>query len=90
MQAFLQQVSRGVRYPPEAAAKNIQGVAQIKFVIRTNGEISDVHAINDIYPDLNSEAIRVIKASRGWQPGIQKGRIVETSHIVPISFSLGN
>jgi TonB family protein len=88
MQAFFSQIGRGVRYPPEAAARRIQGVAHIKFVILANGEISDVHAINDVYPDLAAEAIRVIKSSKGWQPGIQKGRIIKVSYIVPVSFTL--
>lgn len=89
MQAFLQQVARGVRYPPNLAARNIQGVAHIKFVILPNGEITDVHAINDIDPAFAAEGIRVIKASKGWQPGSFKGRVVSVSYVVPISFSLG-
>jgi len=89
MSAFLQQVARGVRYPPHLAARKIQGVAHIKFVILPNGEITDVHAINDIDPAFAAEGIRVIKASKGWAPGSLKGRVVRVSYIVPLTFSLG-
>jgi TonB family protein len=88
MQAFYQQVARGIKYPPEAAGQRAQGIAQIKFVILTNGEISDVHAINKVHPALASEAVRIIKAAKGWQPGSQKGRVVPVSYVVPIYFTL--
>ena len=89
MPAFLQQVARGIRYPPHLAARKIQGVAHIKFVILPNGEISDVHAINDVDPAFAAEGIRVIKASKGWKAGSLKGRVVSVSYVVPLSFSLG-
>ena len=89
MQAFFRQVARGVRYPPELASRRIQGVAHIRFVILPNGEISEIRAINDVHSAFAKEAIRVIKAAKGWQPGSQKGRVVKVSYIVPISFSLG-
>lgn len=88
MHAFLRQIAQGVRYPPNLAAQRAQGVAHIRFVILTNGEISDVHAINDVQPAFAAEAIRVIKASKGWQPGSLKGRKVAVSYVVPVSFML--
>jgi TonB family protein len=90
MRAFYEQVGRSIRYPSHLAAQRIQGIAQIKFVILTNGEISDVHAINDVNPGLAAEAMRVIKTAKGWQPGSQKGRTVNVSYVVPISFTLSN
>jgi TonB family protein len=90
MQAFYQQVARSIRYPSNLAAQRIQGIAHIKFVILTNGEISDVHVINDVYSGLAEEAMRVIKIAKGWQPGSQKGRTVNVSYVVPISFTLSN
>lgn len=89
METFFRQVARGVRYPPHLAARGIQGVVHIRFVILPNGEVTDVHAINDVDPAFAAEGIRVIKASKSWEPGILKGRIVRVSYVVPISFSLG-
>jgi antitoxin component YwqK of YwqJK toxin-antitoxin module len=88
IQAFYRQIARGVRYPPNLVSQRIEGVAYIKFVIFANGEINDVHAVNKVHPALASEAIRMVKAIKGWQPGIQKGRIVNVSYVVPISFAL--
>ena len=70
----------------ELAQRGIQGMALVKGVILTNGEISDVHVINDADHELAAEAIRVIKAQKGWQPAHQKGRLVNMSQTFPISF----
>jgi TonB family protein len=88
MTAFYRKLAQGIRYPKNAATQHIQGVAHIKFVILTNGEISDVHVINDVDSDLAAEAIRVIKGIKGWQPGSQKGRLVKVVFVVPVSFTL--
>jgi TonB family protein len=85
---FLKQVASRIKYPRHLAARKIQGVAHIKFVILPSGEIADVHAINDVDPGLAAEAIRVIKGSKAWEPGRQKGRPVRVSYVVPLTFSL--
>lgn len=89
MDAFFNKIGKGVRYPSNLAAQRIQGVAQIKFVVLSSGQISDVHVINEVHPGLAAEAMRMIKSVEGWEPGIQKGRIVNVSYVVPISFTLG-
>jgi TonB family protein len=88
MKEFYKQIARGTRYPPKAVAQRIQGVAHIHFVILTNGEISNVHAMNDVHPELAAEAVRIVKQVKGWQPGSQKGRLVKVSYNVPISFRM--
>jgi TonB family protein len=88
IKAFYEQIKTGIRYPRQEAAQGIQGVAQVKFVVLTNGDISDVHAINDVDPGLAAEAVRFVKTSKGWHPGSQKGRLVEAFYIIPISFTI--
>jgi TonB family protein len=86
--AFYEKIKRGVRYPRYQATQRIQGVAHVKFVILTNGEITDVHVINDVDPGLAHEAVRFVKTAKGWHPGSVKGRLVKVSYIVPISFTI--
>lgn len=88
MKAFYDYLSRSVKYPPNLANQRIQGVAQISFVILTNGEIDNVRVMNNVHPDMAAEAIRVIKESKGWEPGVQKGRKVKVTYTIPVSFSL--
>ena len=86
---FYRHVASGIRYPPMAAAQRIQGQAHIKFLVLADGKVSNVHVINDVHPALAEEAMRILRSSKNWIPGRQKGRIVETTYIIPISFSLG-
>lgn len=90
MDAFYRSLVKSVRYPANMVSQNEQGVARIKFVIEKNGDISDVHVVNQVQPEFAAEAVRVLKLSKGWQPGVQKGRKVRVSYVVPVSFSLGN
>ncbi|MBG6234729.1 antitoxin component YwqK of YwqJK toxin-antitoxin module [Pedobacter sp. CAN_A7] len=89
MKLFYRQVLQGFR-SRELVRQRIQGVAQVNFVILTSGEISDVHVINDVHTALASEAIRVIKAQKGWQPARQKGRAVKMMQTFPISLNISN
>ena len=86
---FYRHVASGIRYPPAAAAQRIQGKVHVKFLVLADGKIGGVHVINDVHPALADEAMRILKSSKNWIPGRQKGRIVEMTYIIPISFSLG-
>jgi antitoxin component YwqK of YwqJK toxin-antitoxin module len=90
MTAFYKYISRAVKYPSHLVAPRIQGIVSVSFVIMPDGEIDYVHATNQVHPDLAAEAVRVIKASKGWEPGIQKGRKVKVSYNIPVSFALSN
>ena len=84
IKAFHKQVFREFK-ARELVRRGIQGVAQVKCVILTSGEISDVQVTNDVDYELAAEAIRVIKLQKGWQPARIKGRVVDMSQTFPIS-----
>ncbi|WP_432708010.1 energy transducer TonB [Pedobacter sp.] len=88
MKAYYKQLTQSVRYPRDLAAQRIQGVAQIKFVVLKNGELSDVHLINDVHPCLAKEAIRAINSIKGWKPGSVKGRLANVMFTIPVSFNV--
>jgi len=71
----------------ELAKQGVQGIAHLRFTILTNGEISDLRVTN--YPDplLAAEAIRTIKAIKGWQPGSYRGRQVNLSQTARLSIN---
>ena len=81
---FFKQVWREFR-GKELSSQGVRGVAHIKFTLHTDGEISDVHATNKPDPLLAAEAIRTIKAIKGWQPGSHKGRQVNVSQTIRLS-----
>lgn len=90
MNQFYKYIGMNIRYPEHAARQRIQGIAYVKFVILQNGEIGNVSVINDVDPGLAAEAARVVKASKGWSPGVYRGRKLDVFFVVPVSFSLSS
>ncbi len=86
--AFYAYLSKAIRYPAAARENNTQGRVIVSFVCERDGSLTDIKVTRDIGDGCGDEAVRVLKASKHWSPGIQNGRPVRTLYSVPISFSL--
>jgi protein TonB len=87
--AFRNFVQRNIEYPPIAMENGIQGTVFMKFIVDTDGGISDVTVLRGPDPSLNEEAIRAVKnAPSDWDPGRQRGKPVRVSCTMPIIFKL--
>jgi protein TonB len=85
---FYEYLRKTVRYPAMAQEQGIQGKAFMSFVIERNGDLTDISVANRIGGGIDEEAVRVLKASPAWLPGIQNGKPVRVRFNIPISFSL--
>ncbi len=81
-------LSHNVRYPVRAQRNKIQGRVITQFVIDAEGEIVDVKVVKSINPDLDAEALRVVRNMPNWIPGNQDGEKVRVKYTLPISFKL--
>lgn len=88
--AFARYLSESMRYPPRARNKGIQGRVTLSFVIGKDGSLTDIKVLQSIDPELDAEAIRVIRQSPKWNPGLQHGVPVKVAYTMPINFNLGN
>jgi TonB family protein len=88
LSAFSNYLMRSVKYPSDARENNIQGRVIVSFVVEKDGKVSDVVASQSVSPSIDAEAVRVIKQSPRWEPGIQYGRQVRVMYSVPIGFNL--
>jgi TonB family protein len=89
VQGLGQFLSKHLQYPPNAQKANAEGKVFVSFVVCTDGTLCDYEVIKGVYPDLDREAVRVVKAMSGkWKPGIQRGRKVRVKYNLPINFSL--
>ena len=80
-------VSDNIRYPKEAKEKDIQGKVFASFVVDTAGSVRQVKILRGI-PELNDEALRVVKMMPKWKPGRQSGKNVMVQYNLPIVFKL--
>lgn len=90
MEAFYKFLQQNIHYPAAMRKNNIQGKVFITFIVEKDGSLSDVHTVRDIGSGTGDEAVRVIKLSPNWNPGIQNGRPVRVAFTMPISFTLDN
>jgi len=58
----------------------------IQFIVMKDGSLSDIKCIKDPGFGIAKEAIRVIKLSPKWMPGIQNGHPVNSLHQQPFTF----
>lgn len=86
--ALLKFLANNVKYPISAQENGIFGRVFVSFVIDRTGEITNVRVARPVNPDLDKEAIRVVKSMPRWTPGYQQGRPVNVSYTVPINFVL--
>ena len=63
---------------------------EVKFIVHTDGTVSDVTTTN--YKDSKTarHCIDLIKNGPTWNPALQNGHVVNAYKIQPISFALGN
>ena len=79
---------KNVKYPKEATDKGIEGRVIVQFVVDKDGSVVEPKVVKSVSPELDQEALRVIKMMPKWQPGKQNGEIVRVKYVVPVSFRL--
>jgi len=85
---FAAYLGKSIRYPAVARENGTQGRVIVSFVCEKDGSLTDVKVARDIGDGCGDEAVRVIKASPKWKPGIQNGRPVRVAYSVPVAFTL--
>ena len=57
-------------------------------MIGTNGGVQEVEVEKGVFPSLDAEAVRVVKSSPKWKPGIKNGKPVRVTYTLPVIFIL--
>lgn len=87
-QAMMKFVADNVKYPQDAIDKEISGRVLVSFVVEKDGSIGDVKVVKGIGGGCDEEAVRVVNAMPKWKPGMDKGKPVRVSYMMPITFKL--
>ncbi|NPD91470.1 energy transducer TonB [Xylanibacter muris] len=86
--AMFTQIARNQRYPLAAQEMGVQGKVIVSFVIEKDGRIGETKVVKSVDPDLDREAVRVVKTLSGFSPGKIGGKVVRTKMSIPITFKL--
>ena len=85
LNAFL---SKNLRYPKSASKNNIEGRVIARFVVETDGSISNPEIVRSLDADCDKDTLRVIHKMPRWNPGRQSGVAAASYYSLPVSFKL--
>ena len=85
---LIEYLSTSCNYPEEEKQKDIEGKVFVQFVIEKDGAVSNVKVLKSAQENLDKEAVRVVENMPKWTPGMDKGKPVRVSYVLPISFKL--
>ena len=81
-------IGQNLKYPVEAQEKGVEGRVIVRYVIRSTGDITDIEVIRGVYPSLDEEVVRIVKAMPKWIPGKQNGKAVDVYYTLPLIFKI--
>jgi len=85
---FSKFIQKNLRFPKPSSNNGIEGNVIVQFIINGDGVVRDVTIVRGLDTSCNEEALRVIGLSPKWAPGLQDGKVVPVSCIIPISFRI--
>lgn len=88
LSAFKEFLARNIKYPKAAFEAKVEGRVIVQFIINKDGSISAPRVVHSVSPELDSEALRVVKSMPKWKPGKQRGQAVPVKFTAPITFYL--
>ena len=75
-------------YPEKARRMGIEGVVHVEYFINTDGSIEDITIVKSLSPEIDREAIRLVKEMPAWLPARQNNQPVRVKYRLPINFQL--
>lgn len=81
-------IRENMKYPKPAQDNGIEGVVTVEFTVKTDGSIGQIKIVRMLDPDLEQEAIRLVKQMPAWTPAEKGGQAVDQTVTLPVKFTL--
>jgi protein TonB len=75
-------------YPYEAQLLGLSGIIHVSFQVDTDGNITNVQAMNSIHPSLDKAAVNAVKRLPKMIPGKKLDKPVISTYTMPVKFVL--
>ena len=86
--ALIKWLGEHTEYPQVALENGVQGTVRVRFVVKKDGTIGDVKVLKPVDPNLDKEAIRVIKSLPKFIPCKMNGHAVNCYFTAPVRFKI--
>jgi protein TonB len=88
VETYAQYLADNQRYPTAALQRGVQGTVPVTFVVEKTGVISNVTVAQPLDPELDQEAVRLIKGGPKWTAAQHRGAKVRQRVTIPVSFAI--
>ena len=85
---FAEWVNENIVYPEDAKKAKKQGRVVVMFTITNEGKLENAKVLRGTFKSMDDEALRVIKSSPEWKPGMMNGKAVSVTYTFPVVFKL--
>ena len=85
---MMKYLAANIKYPASAVKAKKQGRVIVSFVIQKDGSVTNARIVKSVDPELDAEALRIVKAMPNWTPGTQDGKPVNVNYTIPVVVSL--
>ena len=87
--AFYKFIGDNLKYPETAIENKVEGSVMASFIIEKDGTLTNIKIDKKkLGSGTDEEAIRVLKLTKKWEPGISNGKAVRVKYQIPIKFFL--
>jgi TonB family protein len=86
--ALLKFIGENTNYPESAKVNGTQGKVIVRFAVDVEGNATRETVLKGVNPELDQEALRVVRLLTRFKPGRQGGKAVPVWYMVPINFTL--
>lgn len=88
MSEFVQWLTKNLKYPVTAQRAKVQGTVLVSFIINKDGSTTAHKVVKSAAPELDREALRVLRMMPKWEPGEDRGGPCRTYFCIPIVFKI--
>lgn len=87
-EAMLEYIKSNRQFPQEAMDRGVAGRVIVQFTVDSTGHVCKERVVKSIDPQLDGEAIRLIRNMPRWKPGAFRGRPWNVRYTLPVTFDL--
>lgn len=88
LDSLFKEISSKVRYPKICVDSAIQGKVFLRFIVETDGNISNIQVLKSPHPLLSISAMEAVQGVGKFKPGMQNGKPARVWYNVPVSFKI--
>lgn len=86
--AMTDYIQKNLKYPQPSINNGIEGVVNVRFTVKPDGALDKFSIVRLVDPDLEAEALRLVKGMPAWTPATVGGTPVESQSNVEVVFTL--